>query len=128
MSYNEPYFQGHFAGFAIVPGVLLVEMMAQASAAVYRLDRQLQFPADKAPPEPGKLAALEKVRFFQEVHPGDKLVIEVRLRQRLGGLAKFGADIQASGNLVAESVLMLVSPLDKLPSKSVRPIHPNKDQ
>jgi len=115
VSFNEPYFQGHFPNSPIVPGVLLVEMMAQASAALYRLDRCAGVISTEV--SPGRIAAIEKARFLKEVVPGDLLVIETRLRQRVGGLARFEVQITMSAStLVAEAVLILTSSEDQLPS------------
>lgn len=115
VSFNEPYFQGHFPNLPIVPGVLLVEMMAQASAALYRLDRGVI--GTDVPLPPGRIAAIEKARFMKEVAPGDLLIIESRLRQRVGGLARFEAQIMVSSSIrVAEAILILISSEDELPS------------
>jgi 3-hydroxymyristoyl/3-hydroxydecanoyl-(acyl carrier protein) dehydratase len=104
---NEPYFQGHFPGLAIVPGVLLIEMMAQACAALARLDRGR---TEHQPPRPGRIAAIEKARFRREVRPGERLLIETRLTHRVGTLNRFEARIRCNDEPLAECILTLTSP------------------
>ena len=98
---------------------MFIEMMAQASAAFYRLDRQIRL-SEMGPALPGKLAAIEKARFYQMVFPGDVLTIETILKQRIGGLAKFEASIKSRNELVATSLLILVSPSERIPGTNLQ--------
>jgi 3-hydroxymyristoyl/3-hydroxydecanoyl-(acyl carrier protein) dehydratase len=78
LAYNEPYFNGHFPGEPIVPGVLMIEMAAQASML---LTLALQ---DSTEPRVGYLVRTEKFRFQNPVRPGDTLRIKVKIKERVG--------------------------------------------
>lgn len=97
---NEPHFQGHFPGRPIMPGVLIVEAMAQVGGVVMTQVPQLE----------GGLflfAGIDKVRFRRQVVPGDQLLMTVELlwiKQRRFG--KMQARAEVDGQLVAEGELM----------------------
>jgi len=74
---NEPYFAGHFPDEPVVPGVLLLEAMAQCGGFLFEVEGRR-----------GYIAAIDKARFVRPVVPGDQLIIEMRLLQRLGDLAR----------------------------------------
>jgi 3-hydroxyacyl-[acyl-carrier-protein] dehydratase len=100
VTYNEPYFQGHFPGRPIMPGVMIVEAMAQVSGIVLT----------KIPDIPVGLfmfAGIDKVRFRRPVVPGDQLIMTVELlcvkRRRFG---KMQGRAEVDGQLVAEGELM----------------------
>jgi 3-hydroxyacyl-[acyl-carrier-protein] dehydratase len=95
---NEPFFQGHFPTRPIMPGVLLVEAMAQASGilAVESLDLSGS----------GKLVyfmAIDGAKFRRPVEPGVLLRIEVRLVQDRGSVCKFAGKVLIDGKLAAET-------------------------
>ena len=99
---NEPFFQGHFPHYAVMPGVLIVEAMAQA-AAVLSL-RSLGHKND------GKwvyyFVGIDGARFKKPVVPGDQLVIEV-VQGRVGrGMAKFTATAKVGDAVAAEAELL----------------------
>ncbi|NDJ19424.1 3-hydroxyacyl-ACP dehydratase FabZ [Myxacorys almedinensis] len=100
VSFNEPYFQGHFPGKPIMPGVLIVEAMAQVGGVV--LTQMLE--------SEGSLflfAGIDKVRFRRQVVPGDQLVMTVdllRVKQRRFGKMQGRAEV--NGKLVAEGELV----------------------
>lgn len=105
VSYNEPYFQGHFPGFAILPGVLLIETMAQAASfSVYpgmvkdldRLSKEFQC----------ILVGVDNARFRRPVVPGDTLRIETEVVKCRGKLWAFQCTATVDGNKVAEAELM----------------------
>jgi 3-hydroxyacyl-[acyl-carrier-protein] dehydratase len=114
LTYDEFYFAEPLVGLSIVPNSLLIEMMAQVSAALYRLDRPVE--DSKTPPVPGRIAAIEKLRFAKQVSLGSLVGIEVQIKQRIGGLAKFDARINSGDDFVAEGLLILVSAVDSLPA------------
>lgn len=72
VSWNEPFFQGHFPGMPIMPGVLIVEAMAQAGGIL--ASRVVEFDRDK---HVMFFMAIDKVKFRKPVRPGDQLVLEV---------------------------------------------------
>ena len=97
VSWNEPFFQGHFPGMPIMPGVLQVEAMAQAGAvlAVRQGDfdpaRQVVF-----------FMAIDNVKFRKPVTPGDQLVIEV-VPLRKGRIWKMKGEIRVDGQVVSQA-------------------------
>ena len=97
VSWNEPFFQGHFPGMPIMPGVLQVEAMAQAGAilAVRSGDfdpvRQVVF-----------FMAIDNVKFRKPVTPGDQLVIEV-VPLRRGRIWKMKGEIRVDGQVVSQA-------------------------
>ena len=102
VSVNEPFFPGHFPHFAVMPGVLIVEAMAQA-AAVLSL-RSLGHKND------GKwvyyFVGIDGARFKRPVVPGDQLVLEVDAGRASRGMAKFTAVAKVAEAVVAEAELL----------------------
>jgi 3-hydroxyacyl-[acyl-carrier-protein] dehydratase len=100
VTFNEPHFQGHFPGRPIMPGVLIVEAMAQVGGIVLT-----QLP--DVPVGLFMFAGIDKVRFRRPVVPGDQLVMTVELlsvkRRRFG---KMQGRAEVDGQLVAEGELM----------------------
>jgi 3-hydroxyacyl-[acyl-carrier-protein] dehydratase len=97
---NEPFFQGHFPGRPIMPGVLIVEAMAQVGGIVLLQMADLK---DKL----SLFAGIDKVRFRRPVVPGDQLVMTLELicvKQRRFGKMKARAEVD--GQLVSEGELM----------------------
>jgi 3-hydroxyacyl-[acyl-carrier-protein] dehydratase len=102
VSFNEPHFQGHFPSHPIMPGVLLIEAMAQGSVAV--VTRQPEF-------KPGGLVFLvgvEEARFKKPVIPGDTLILEGELLGYRRGLGKVKVEARVEGELRAEATLTFV--------------------
>ncbi|MCF7871134.1 MAG: UDP-3-O-acyl-N-acetylglucosamine deacetylase [Candidatus Omnitrophica bacterium] len=96
---NEYFFQGHFPGKPVMPGVLLVEAMAQVGGVLMLA----------CPEHRGKLAyfmAAEKVKFRKTVLPGDQLVMEVLTKKIRSRTGKVTAKAKVSGKVVAEAELM----------------------
>lgn len=103
---NEPFFPGHYPHHPVMPGVLIIEAMAQASAL-------LSFKSMKAKPteNPNEksvyyFAGIDGARFRQPVGPGDQLIIKATLVRSMRGLFKFKATAEVDGKLVAEAELM----------------------
>jgi 3-hydroxyacyl-[acyl-carrier-protein] dehydratase len=96
---NEPYFQGHFPGFPIMPGVLMVEAMAQAGGALLLTEV----------PDRDKMlmvfAGIEKARFRRPVTPGDQLRIVVEVLAWRTLAVRMEGKIYVSDKLVAESII-----------------------
>lgn len=98
VSINEPYFQGHFPTRPIMPGVLIIEAMAQTSAAlvVESMGKEAE----------GKLVyfmSVENARFRKPVQPGDTVHIHVRKQHSRGNVWKFSAQAKVDDVLVAEA-------------------------
>lgn len=98
VSANEPHFQGHFPGLPIMPGVLILEAMAQAGAIA-----MLSLPENEG--KIGLFAGLDKVRFRRQVTPGDQLRLEVAIVQSRGRLGKAEGKAYVDGQLAAEAEL-----------------------
>jgi 3-hydroxyacyl-[acyl-carrier-protein] dehydratase len=99
VSINEPYFQGHFPGHPVMPGVLIIEAMAQTAAA-------LVFHSMGGEAE-GKLVyfmSVENARFRKPVVPGDVLYIHVVKKVSRGNVWKFSAEAKVDGLLMADAV------------------------
>ena len=98
---NEPFFQGHFPSFPIMPGVLIVEAMAQA-AGVLALE---SMHAEKRG-GPVFFMGLDKVKFRKPVVPGDQLVLEVQIIKFRSKVVKASGKAFVKDSVVAEAELM----------------------
>ena len=98
---NEPFFQGHFPGDPIMPGVLILEAMAQSAGV-------LTF--ESLPPEKRNILvyfmAIDHARFRKMVLPGDQLIMEIILKKLKSKAVKANGQARVDGNLVAEAELM----------------------
>uniref|UniRef100_A0A1S7LF80 3-hydroxyacyl-[acyl-carrier-protein] dehydratase FabZ n=1 Tax=Magnetococcus massalia (strain MO-1) TaxID=451514 RepID=A0A1S7LF80_MAGMO len=108
VSFNEPHFMGHFPDNPVMPGVLILEAMAQAGALL----------AGYTDPESvrGKLVyfmAIDKARFRKPVIPGHQLVIEMTLIKRRRDIWRFGGKAFADGELAAEAEVMAMTRPDE---------------
>ncbi len=92
---NEPFFQGHFPDFPVMPGVLIVEAMAQVGAVVLLSDEKY---AGKTP----FFAGINKVRFKRKVLPGDRLTMEVELTKIRGPIGIGQGKAYVDGDLACE--------------------------
>jgi beta-hydroxyacyl-ACP dehydratase FabZ len=97
VSMNEPFFQGHFPGAPVMPGVLQIEAMAQAGGIL--ASRTIQFdPATQVM----VFMAIDAVKFRKAVVPGDQLVIEV-VPLRKGKIFKMKGECKVDGNVVSSA-------------------------
>jgi 3-hydroxyacyl-[acyl-carrier-protein] dehydratase len=104
VSANEPYFQGHFPGRPIMPGVLILEAMAQAAGLVVlsaggaggQHHENLYY-----------YVGIDNARFKKPVLPGDQLELEVKLERLLRGIGKFSCEARVDGEVAAEAVILL---------------------
>lgn len=94
---NEPHFTGHFPGKPIMPGVLIVESMAQTAGAIALLSRESQTPALVY------FMSIDGAKFRKPVVPGDQMRIHVQKTKRRGGLMKYTCVAMVDGHKVAEA-------------------------
>jgi len=105
VTYNEPYFQGHFPVRPVMPGVLIIEAMAQATGVL----------AMKSAPETVKenslyyFVGIDKARFKRQVIPGDQLHLEVEFHKRKRDIWMFSGTASVEGQLAASADIMCVS-------------------
>ncbi|GED56777.1 3-hydroxyacyl-ACP dehydratase FabZ [Brevibacillus formosus] len=96
---NEPFFQGHFPGYPVMPGVLIVEALAQVGAVAMLSMEEHQGKI-------GLFAGIDEFRFKDQVKPGDTLVLEVELTRVRGTVGKGHGRALVNGKVVAEGGLM----------------------
>lgn len=99
---NEPFFNGHFPRRPVMPGVLMLEAMAQA-AALLAFDTMGVTPDDKTV---YYFAGIDGARFKRPVEPGDQLIMDVELLRMKSGIFKFKGITRVDGNLACEAELM----------------------
>jgi len=102
VSYNEPYFTGHFPHRPVMPGVMILEAMAQATGI-------LAFVTTDSKPTEKSLyyfVGIDEARFKQPVIPGDQLIIEVDVVQTKRGVWKFNGKASVDDKVVTSAVLM----------------------
>ena len=98
---NEPFFQGHFPGLPIMPGVLIVEAMAQTGGLLYMVTRK-----PETEDSVFYFMGIDKVRFRKPVVPGDQLVLESNIIRERAKVLKMSATATVNRQLVAEGVLL----------------------
>jgi 3-hydroxyacyl-[acyl-carrier-protein] dehydratase len=102
VSINEPFFVGHFPHRPVMPGVLMLEAMAQASA-ILAFDALGVMPDDKTV---FYFAGIDGARFKRPVEPGDQLVLEAELDRARAGIYKFKARAKVGDEIACEAELM----------------------
>lgn len=100
---NEPFFQGHFPQKAIMPGVMILEAMAQATGILGFKTENVQ-PGDKS--SLYYFVGIDKARFKKVVVPGDRLDIEVKLVRARRGIYSFVGEAKVEGKVVCSAELM----------------------
>jgi 3-hydroxyacyl-[acyl-carrier-protein] dehydratase len=101
VTFNEPFFQGHFPGHPVMPGVMIIEALAQASGLLVFLSTPKH---EKQPMY--YLVKVDKAKFTQIVVPGDQLVLEVELRRMLRRMGQFECRALVEGKVVASAELL----------------------
>ncbi|MBM7543068.1 3-hydroxyacyl-ACP dehydratase FabZ [Amphibacillus cookii] len=96
---NEPFFQGHFPEYPVMPGVLIVEALAQTGAVAMLSKEENQGKI-------GFLAGIDKCRFKRQVKPGDTLTLEVEITRLKGPIGKGKATASVAGDLACEAEIM----------------------
>jgi 3-hydroxyacyl-[acyl-carrier-protein] dehydratase len=102
VTFNEPFFAGHFPARPVMPGVLIMEAMAQATGLLAMESR---------PNEVGEkalyyLAGIDKARFKRTVEPGDQLTLDVRLTKVRRGIWFFTGEARVDGQIAATADIM----------------------
>ena len=98
VTFNEPHFQGHFPGHPVMPGVLLIEGMAQTAGALCVLAQGLS-----GPPKLVYFMTIDNAKFRKPVVPGDTVEYHVRKIRRRSNIWKFAAEAKVGGVKVAEA-------------------------
>jgi len=101
---NEPFFPGHFPYHPVMPGVLIIEAMAQAAAV-------LSFKTMNVLPSEDSVyyfAGIDSVRFKKPVSPGDQLILNVKIDRVLKGIWKYKGQAKVDGQIVAEAEMMCI--------------------
>ena len=101
---NEPFFQGHFPGHPVMPGVLIVEAMAQSAGLLTQLSLPPRAEGEEQPIF--YLVKVDNARFSRIVVPGDQLVFEVELKRTLRNMAQYVARALVDGQEVASAELL----------------------
>lgn len=102
VSINEPFFMGHFPKYPVMPGVLMLEAMAQTAAL-------LAFHALDVMPDENTVyyfAGIDNARFKRPVSPGDQVIMDVTLDRTKAGILKFSASSSVDGHIVCQAGLM----------------------
>ncbi len=98
---NEPFFPGHFPGFPVMPGVLIIEALAQAAGTLAILSR-----GGRADNEIYFFVGIDNARFKRQVIPGDQLVFDIELITQKRDIGKFRAVATVDGQVAAEAEIM----------------------
>jgi len=104
VSINEPFFPGHFPYHPVMPGVLIVEAMAQAAAI-------LSFKTMGVKPSDDSVyyfAGIDSARFKKPVSPGDQIILKVKIDRILKGIWKYSGVATVDGAVVAEASMMCI--------------------
>lgn len=96
VSINEPFFQGHFPGKPIMPGVLIIEALAQAGGVM----TQLSLGRD-AGSQLFYMVKVENARFSKQVVPGDVLILDVRMKRLIRNMGWYTGEAKVDGEVVA---------------------------
>ena len=102
VTYNEPFFPGHFPQRPIMPGVLILEALAQATGVLSFKTAQELHDANSM----YYLVGIDKARFKQPVQPGDQLILQVSLERMRRDVGRFLGEARVDGKVVASAELM----------------------
>lgn len=108
VTYNEPFFQGHFPHMPVFPGVLILEALAQATGLLA---------SETAPDELGKgmtyfLVGIDKAKFKRTVGPGDQLMLEARFLRSKRNIWAFDCHAEVDGEFVASAEIRCAAVVD----------------
>ena len=111
ITYNEPYFTGHFPHRPLMPGVIIMEALAQAAGLLAFLT------ADVIPDENTRFyfVGIDKARFRKPVEPGDQLILIVNLERTFKGIYRYATRAEVGGEEVANAQIMIAPDLSSVP-------------
>ncbi len=101
VTFNEPFFQGHFPGNPVFPGVLMLEALAQATALLISQSDDKYGPGSMY-----YLAGIDKARFKKQVGPGDQLMLEAMVVKARRNIWTFDCRAEVDGKLAASATIM----------------------
>ncbi len=102
VTFNEPFFQGHFPEHPVMPGVLILEAMAQASGVHAYVSRSMEEDNHNL----YYLVKIDKARFLQIVRPGDQLTLHVERKRMLRGMGLYDTCARVDGEVVCSAEIM----------------------
>ncbi|NDY94934.1 3-hydroxyacyl-ACP dehydratase FabZ [Wenzhouxiangella limi] len=108
VTFNEPFFQGHFPGHPVMPGVLLLEAMAQAAGCLAHLAKSAE-PAER---QLFYLVKIDKARFSRIVVPGDQLIFDVEQKRLMRNMGVYHARALIGEKTVASAEIMCAAKPD----------------
>ena len=98
---NEPFFQGHFPGLPVMPGVLVIEALAQAGGVLTQLSHRIDSDGASVAGRVFYLVKVDNAKFSRMVVPGDQLELEVTLKRTIRNMAQFAGVARVAGQQVA---------------------------
>ncbi len=105
VTFNEPYFQGHFPNHPVMPGVAIIEAMAQASGVLSRL----AIGELKSDDDIFYLVKVDKAKFLKTVGPGDQLHLHTTIKRRMRNMVQYVCHATVEGKTVAKAELLCAS-------------------
>jgi len=102
VSVNEPFFQGHFPAYPVMPGVLVIEALAQLCGLLTMLSNL----ARRDGTQLVLFAGIDEARFKRQVVPGDTLILESKLERAVRGIGRFRTRANVGDNVVCEAELL----------------------
>ncbi len=110
VSYNEPYFTGHFPHRPLMPGVIIIEALAQVAGLLAFLS------ADQLPDDRTRFyfVGIDKARFRKPVEPGDQLILKADLERTFRGIWRLATAAEVAGEQVATALIMIAPDLKAL--------------
>jgi len=117
VTFNEPFFQGHFPTRPVMPGVLIIEALAQAAGV-------LAFKTVSVVPDENArfyFVAIDNARFRKPVEPGDQLILKVHFRRAFKGIWKFDGVAEVDGKEVASAEMMVAPEVKTAEAKAPKP-------
>lgn len=109
VTYNEPFFTGHFPHRPIMPGVIIIEALAQVAGLLAFLS------ADEIPDDTTRFyfVGIDKARFRKPVAPGDQLILEARFERNVKGIWRLATSASVDGQDVANAIIMIAPDLKR---------------